>query len=190
MSQTANIETFFTNKFTGLVNGTNSDEKVLVSFNGLLSQEQVAKLENEVETKINEEGIPKGPLKKIFFISVETLQNMLIHGNRDAEGKQYNFFILTKNGVKTHMTSANLVQNKNIDGLENQITKINAFEDPAGLKQYYMEHLENNQLSAKGGAGLGFITIAMKSGNKLKYGFDKINDEISLFWLTSTVSSE
>jgi hypothetical protein len=190
VSQAENIETFFTHKFNNLVSSANPNEKILVSFNGVLTQEQVAKLENEVETKINEEGTPKGPLKKIFFISVETLQNMLIHGNRDEAGKQYNFFILTKNGVKTLMTSANLVQNKNIPGLENQITKINSFEDPAGLKQYYMEHLENNQLSAKGGAGLGFITIAMKSGNKLKYGFDKISDEASLFWLTSTVSSE
>ncbi|HWY38230.1 MAG TPA: SiaB family protein kinase [Bacteroidia bacterium] len=190
MSQTGNIESFFANKFGSLVSAANTDEKILVSFNGMLSQEQVAKLESEVETKINEEGIPKGPLKKIFFISVETLQNMLIHGSRDEEGKQYNFFILTKNGVKTCMTSANLVHNKNIPGLENQITKINSFEDPSGLKQYYMEHLENNQLSAKGGAGLGFITIAMKSGNKLKYGFDKISEDASLFWLTSTVSSE
>lgn len=190
MSHTENIETFFAGKFGTLVNSVSPNEKVLVSFNGVLSQEQVAKLESEVETKINEEGIPKGPLKKIFFISVETLQNMLIHGNRDEGGKQYNFFILAKNGIKTCITSANLVQNKNIDGLENQISKINSFEEPAGLKQYYMEHLENNQLSAKGGAGLGFITIAMKSGNKLKYGFDKISDEASLFWLTSTVSSE
>jgi hypothetical protein len=165
-------------------------EKVLVSYNGSLSQEQVAKLESEVETKINEEGIPKGPLKKIFFISVETLQNMLIHGNRDGDGRQHNFFILHKNGVKTNITSANLVQNKNIGGLENQIAKINSFAEPAELKQYYMEHLENNQLSEKGGAGLGFITIAMKSGNKLAYGFDKISDDTSLFWLTSTVSIE
>lgn len=190
MSQTENIETFFAGKFGALVNSATSNERILVSFNGILSQEQVAKLESEVETKINEEGIPKGPLKKIFFISVETLQNMLIHGNRDEAGKQYNFFILTKNSVKTYITSANLVQNKNIDGLENQISRINSFEDTAGLKQYYMQHLENNELSEKGGAGLGFITIAMKSGNKLKYGFDKITGDTSLFWLTSTVSSE
>ena len=126
MSQTGNIETFFANKFGELVSSASSNEKVLVSFNGTLSQEQVAKLESEVETKINEEGIPKGPLKKIFFISVETLQNMLIHGNRDGEGRQHNFFILTKNGVKTLITSANLVQNKNIEGLEKQIAKINS----------------------------------------------------------------
>jgi hypothetical protein len=190
VSQTQNIESFFATKFGALVSSTPSGEKVLVSFNGPLTQEQVAKLESEIETKINEEGIPKGPLKKIFFISVETLQNMLIHGNRDHEGRQYNFFILTKNGIKTHITSANLVQNKNINGLEDQISKINSFSEPAELKQYYMEHLENNQLSEKGGAGLGFITIAMKSGNKLAYGFDKITDDTSLFWLTATVSSE
>jgi uncharacterized protein DUF6272 len=190
LSESANIESFFTEKFKTLVQNTPSDESVLVSFNGTLSQEQVAKLETEVETKIVEAGVAKGPLKKIFFISVETLQNMLIHGNKDGEGKQYNFFILRKNGVKTHITSANLIQNKNITGLENSMKTINEFEDAAALKQYYMGHLENNQLSEKGGAGLGFITIAMKSGNKLAYEFDKINDETSLFLLTSTISSE
>lgn len=189
MSQTANIEDFFAHKFGELVKNAASKEKVLVSYNGTLSQEQVAKLESEVETKINEEGIPKGPLKKIFFISVETLQNMLIHGNRDAEGKQHNFFILAKNGVKTNIISANLVQNRNIEILEKQISRINSFEDPGELKKYYMEHLENNQLSEKGGAGLGFITIAMKSGNKLDYGFERISEDTSLFWLTSTVAT-
>ncbi len=190
MSESANIDTFFTEKFKTLLQAVPADESILVSFNGALSQEQVAKLETEVETKIVEAGVPKGPLKKIFFISVETLQNMLIHGNKDAEGKQHNFFILRKNGVKTHITSANLVQTKNINGLEAQMKTINEFEDAAALKQYYMGHLENNELSEKGGAGLGFITIAMKSGNKLAYEFDKINEDTSLFLLTSTVASE
>ncbi len=181
------IETYFSQKFNSLVSKPAND-KVLVSFNGSLNQEQVTKLESEIETRIIEAGIPKGPLKKIFFISVETLQNMLIHGNRDDHGKQYNFFILAKNGIATHITSANLVRNQNIIDLEGQITKINNFQDPSELKIFYMEHLENNQLSVKGGAGLGFITIAMKSGNKLAYGFEKISDETSLFWLTSSVS--
>jgi len=187
LSESANIEIFFTEKFKTLLEAVPATENVLVSFNGALSQEQVAKLETEVESKISEFGVPKGPLKKIFFISVETLQNMLIHGNKDVNGRQHNFFILRKNGIKTQITSANLVETKNITGLENQMKTINEFEDAAALKQYYMDHLENNQLSEKGGAGLGFITIAMKSGNKLSYEFNKINDNTSLFLLTSTV---
>lgn len=190
MSESANIEVFFTEKFKTLLHAIPASETVLVSFNGVLSQEQVAKLETEVESKIIESGVPKGPLKKIFFISVETLQNMLIHGNKDMSGKQHNFFILRKNGIKTQITSANLVEAKNISTLENQMKTINEFEDAAALKQYYMEHLENNQLSEKGGAGLGFITIAMKSGNKLAYEFNKINEDTSLFLLTSTVLLE
>ena len=43
-------------------------------------------------------------------------------------------------------------------------------------------------MSEKGGAGLGFITIGMKSGNKLKVDFKKINDQFSLFTLTSSVN--
>ncbi len=190
MSESATIEDFFTEKFKTLLRAVPATENVLVSFIGALSQEQVAKLETEVETKIAESGVPKGPLKKIFFISVETLQNMLIHGNKDINGKQHNFFILKKNGVKTQITSANLVETKNIGGLETQMKTINDFEDAAALKQYYMNHLENNELSEKGGAGLGFITIAMKSGNKLSYEFYKINNNTSLFLLTATVLLE
>ena len=43
-------------------------------------------------------------------------------------------------------------------------------------------------MSDKGGAGLGFITIGMKSGNKLKTNFKKINNEFSLFILKATIS--
>ena len=70
MSESANIEVFFTEKFKTLLQEVSANESVLVSFNGALSQEQVAKLETEVETKIVEAGVPKGPLKKMFFISV------------------------------------------------------------------------------------------------------------------------
>jgi hypothetical protein len=164
------------------------DKTVLVSHYGLLSQEVISKIESEVENVVTYLEIPKGPLKKIFFISVETLQNMLIHGQKNSEGDQPNFFIVSKNGVKIDIISANLVTNVSIPHLEKQIEIINSFEDEKALKAYYLEHLENNQLSDKGGAGLGFITIGMKSGNKLKVEFKKINDQLSLFVLNSSIS--
>ena len=81
-----------------------------------------------------------------------------------------------------------LTPNNSIPTLEKQIETINSFDDEKALKAYYLEHLENNTMSEKGGAGLGFITIGMKSGNKLKVDFKKINDNFSLFTLTSSVS--
>jgi hypothetical protein len=147
-------------------------------------------LESEVEGKVTELAIAKTPLKKIFFISVEALQNMLIHGGKDPAGHQHNYFILSKNHTKVEIITANLVANTSIEKLKTDVERLNSFNEPAELKSYYMEHLDKNEISDKGGAGLGFITIAMKSGNKLGYTFDKINDQLSLFMLRSTVNLE
>ena len=193
MNDTTNIDlTFFENKYNSLLQeiSANKDCSVLVKHFGDLSQESISNLEGQVESSVIENAIAKGPLRKIFFISVETLQNMLIHGHKNLEGQQRSFFILAKNHVKVDMISANLISNAAVEGLQKQINIINGFQDPAELKQYYMDHLENNQLSEKGGAGLGFITIAMKSGNKLKVAFEKIDDNYSLFLLNSAVNIE
>jgi hypothetical protein len=163
-------------------------ETVLVSHYGELSQSVISNLEGSVEEKITSLEISKGPIKKIFFISVETLQNMLLHGHKNNKGEQHNFFILVKNGENLKVISSNLVANSSIPALEKQIHTINSFDDEKALKAYYLEHLENNTMSDKGGAGLGFITIGMKSGNKLKVDFKKINDDFSLFTLTSAVN--
>ena len=187
---THNEKQYVTDQFRQLLDLFNKDRSVLLSHEGELSKEEISKLEGDVESIVSSLNIAKGPLKKIFFISVETLQNMLIHGHKNNDGHQANFFILSKNGVSINITSANLVSNNAIPALQKQIDVINSFDDEKALKAYYLEHLENNQLSDKGGAGLGFITIGMKSGNKLKTEFKKINDDYSMFLLTSTVNLE
>jgi hypothetical protein len=179
---------FVHEQYEQMLRAHQQDETVLVSHYGELSQSVISHLEGNVEEKITSLEIAKGPIKKIFFISVETLQNMLLHGQKNSQGEQHNFFILVKNGSNLKVISSNLVANSSIPALEKQINTINSFDDEKVLKSYYLEHLENNTMSEKGGAGLGFITIVMKSGNKLKVDFKKINDEVSLFTLTSSVN--
>jgi len=183
-----NEKEFVHNQYEQMLLAHKQDETVLVSHYGELSQSVISNLEGNVEEKITSLDIAKGPIKKIFFISVETLQNMLLHGHKNNEGEQHNFFILVKNGSNLKVISSNLVANSSIPSLEKQINIINSFDDEKALKAYYLEHLENNTMSEKGGAGLGFITIGMKSGNKLKVDFKKINDQFSLFTLTSSVN--
>jgi hypothetical protein len=113
---------------------------------------------------------------------------MYIHGHKDDHGAKHNFFILYLVDKAVKMIGANLISNASIDKLKEDIGKINSFDDPAELKAYYLEHLENNELSEKGGAGLGFITIGMKSGNKLATQFEKINDSRSMFLMEVTIN--
>jgi hypothetical protein len=183
-------ETFFKEHFLKTIDSLKPDNEVLLAYDGVLNVDTISRLETEVENKVTALAIPKGPLKKIFFISVEALQNMLIHGGKDEMGHQHNYFILSKNHAKVDIITANIVPNAIVEKLTADVERLNLFKDPAELKTYYMEHLEKNELSDKGGAGLGFITIAMKSGNKLGYSFSKINDNLSLFCLKSTVNLE
>lgn len=185
---TNNEKEFVHEQYEQMLKENQQGDAVLVSHYGELSQSVISNLEGAVEEKITSLEISKGPIKKIFFISVETLQNMLIHGHKNNKGEQHNFFILVKNNDNIQVISSNLVSNSSIPTLEKQIETINSFDDEKALKAYYLEHLENNTMSEKGGAGLGFITIGMKSGNKLKMNFKKINDQFSLFTLTSSVS--
>jgi len=182
-------EAFFKSHFLKTIDSLKNGE-VLLAYDGVLNVDTISRLETEVEGKVTALQIPKGPLKKIFFISVEALQNMLIHGGKDDLGHQHNYFILSKNHSKVEIITSNLVPNSSIERLKGDVERLNSFNDPADLKNYYMEHLEKNEISDKGGAGLGFITIAMKSGNKLGYEFDKISDKLSLFLLKSTVNIE
>lgn len=183
-------EAFFKSHFLKTIDSLKNGSEVLLAYDGVLNVDTISRLETEVEGKVTALQIPKGPLKKIFFISVEALQNMLIHGGKDEMGHQHNYFILSKNHTKVEIITSNLVPNGTIERLKGDVERLNSFNDPAELKNYYMEHLEKNEISDKGGAGLGFITIAMKSGNKLGYEFDKISDKLSLFLLKSTVNLE
>jgi hypothetical protein len=179
---------FFDIHFTDSIKDFNESSELIIAYDGVLNTETISKLETEIEQKIIELNVPKASLKKIFFICVESLQNMLIHGHYDQNNNQHNYFLVYKKANQILIQTANLISNAAIPKVDSDLIKINAFNDPADLKAYYINHLEKNELSEKGGAGLGFITIAMKSGNKLNYSFHQISELHSLFKLEAAVN--
>lgn len=181
---------FFDLHFAKNVERVNSEGQLILAYDGVLNSETITRIEAEIETKILEKNLPKIVVKKVFFICIESLQNMFIHGHKDDSGEKHNFFILYLTPGAVKMIGANLIANSGIQRLSDHISKINSFNDPVDLKSYYLEHLENNELSEKGGAGLGFITIGMKSGNKLRTEFVKINEERSMFLMEVTINRE
>ncbi|MCQ2975424.1 MAG: SiaB family protein kinase [Bacteroidales bacterium] len=122
--------------------------------------------------------------KRVYFIMVECLQNITRHqetitnGNFDQKG----LFILKKKKYSYYITSANLIKNSTIESLKSKIEKINTLNSES-LKQYSRQVLDNGTFSSKGGAGLGLIEMARKSGRKFRYEFNQINDTYSIFYL-------
>ena len=158
----------------------NSHKKILVSHFGEFSQDLVNSITNNVEETMFAANDKKGTVKKMFSILVEGLQNIRLHGMRDDEGNQFSFLIIAQDEKEYLVTFGNMVMNSVWPHIEEKIKKVNQLTDEE-VKHLYMQVLTDGVISSKGGAGLGFITMAMKSKNKLNYKIAQINDQLSCF---------
>lgn len=160
--------------------------KVINSHFGEFSQELVNTISNDIEMFMLDSNDKKGTVKRMFSILVEGLQNIRLHGEKGKDGHQTSFFAIDQGGDHYKVALGNLIFSKHNQNIESRITEINKMTREE-IKSLYMEVLTNGIISNKGGAGLGFITMAMKSGNNLDFFFDKINDELSCFTLIITL---
>jgi len=123
---------------------------------------------------------------KVSFIMVECFQNILRHGNEPdlvSQLNEHSGIFSTRNiGSNYFITSANVIENANIESVKSKLTHINSL-DKDELKKLYMEILSTGELTSKGGAGLGLIEMARKSGQPLEFEFERINDDLSFFYL-------
>jgi hypothetical protein len=160
------------------------DDNLCLLYNGLISDEITNKLIELSEYNIsNREGLSK-MRKKASFLMAECFQNIIRHGEliTDLEKHTNNSFFLTRNWNDIYcIASGNLVMKKNINTIETQMKVVNSLSKEE-LKDLYLQVLEHNDISGKGGAGLGLIEMARKSGQKLQFVFEDYNGSLSYFY--------
>jgi hypothetical protein len=180
-------EAIFTAKVNSIRSVYNAPErKVVVSHIGELDQDKVNSISSLVETQMENFGVSKSAVKKIFNIVIETLQNICLHGEKDNNGYQMTYFIIGRVNNEFNIHSGNIITSLQAERLNRRLNAIKSLND-SDLKKQYMDVLSNGELSAKGGAGLGFLTIALKSNNNMDFEFQVLNKEYSLFSLHSKV---
>lgn len=122
--------------------------------------------------------------KRVYAIMVEGLQNITRHQDSSPDVKvgHKSIFVIQKIEEKYFITTGNIIEKENIDNIKRLIEKINKLNKDE-LKEYYKQVLEEGTLSDKGGAGLGLIDMAKKSGNRLSYHFKPLSDDLFYFYL-------
>jgi hypothetical protein len=153
--------------------------KIILSHFGELTQELVNSISVSIEDQMKEGGDKKSVVKRMFSILVEALQNIRIHGERDEKDLQTSFLTILQADNYYKLTLSNLVQTKNLSKITDRINQLNDLELP-DVKNLYMEVLSNGIMSNKGGAGLGFITMSLKSKNKLILSTEEVSDTLTL----------
>ncbi len=150
-----------------------------LSFSGEFSSDLVTMLLLMAKSNIRGRSV----MKKIYKIMIEGLDNLTKHSLKDKGDKFPAMFILAHDDDFYYLATGNKIKNKEISPLQEKLNKVNELSK-VELRNWYNEILVNEDIvSDHGGAGLGIIDMALKSGNKFGFDFKEIDENHSFFTL-------
>jgi hypothetical protein len=171
---------------------TMTSQKLILVYEGDFTQETTKSILTMAERNLDSSGEEANIKRKVFNVMVEALQNIVKHSDElvnDVIKSHAAIFLIGRDDDRYTVMSGNPIRQANITSLKEKLQRINTL-DKEGLKGLYKEIIKNTMISEKGGAGLGFVDMARKSGTKLEYEFPEMNAEYAFFCLKVNVSRE
>ena len=126
--------------------------------------------------------------KKVYKIIVECLENITKHSEVVSQEAPTSIFLLGKKDNNFFVITGNYINARQVNEIKSAIDRVNSMEKDA-IQQKYREVLLEGIISPKGGAGLGLLDIAIKSGRKLEYEFLDTDDSSTFYILKTQVTS-
>ncbi len=161
------------------------EEHLMFVYRGVVTNENSIPLLMLLEKEMENSEFGFVGRKRLFMFVLESLQNITRHRS-DMSHAKMSLVIYSKAGDGYTVTTGNAIRNDNVLYLENKLKEINNLK-PEDVRLVYRQMLGNTELSIKGGAGLGLIEMAKKTGNRLDYDFVKLDETFSYFVLSKTV---
>lgn len=165
------------------------DENIILSFKGVFTADLLTSILNILESEMVRADVPLKKKKRVYNILVECFQNLyhhielITHSDLD-EAKQKTALVLIKQkGESVIVRTGNFIDSRLIPDLKKRLDFVNSLSEE-GLRDMYRMKLNDEEISSKGTAGLGFLDIARKSKNKLEYAFVDVDDKLSFFCLS------
>jgi hypothetical protein len=180
-------EPFNSNAVTGLEKMM-SENNIYLIWSGHLSLGIEKEVLSFTETKLTEEDIELSIRKRVFSILVEILENVANYSpGREAEEEYGMPVAMIRLVDKVYLlTTGNLVLNSKVDQLKRKLDTINKY-DKLGLKDLFTQSLSAQTIRSDSTGNMGLIEMARKSGSKLTYQFETVNELYSYYTLTVRV---
>lgn len=170
----------------GIYNGLNNEftehgsKHMVMSHFGEFSQDLVNSLSEGLEHILDQREVKRIIIKRMFSIMIEGLQNIRLHGIKNMSNKQLGHVMIVEKNGSYSVSFGNVVDEKGEAILTKHLNKLNEM-DLSERKDYYLDILGNGDMTNKGGAGLGFTTIALKSKSKIEFQFIDYEEDTSYF---------
>src|ERR1043166_141827 len=120
-------------------------------YKGNLDHQLTERILGLAETNMNITGESTTIQKRVFFIMVESLQNITRHQDEGAKEAEENpsFFVMQNVDREYHITSGNVIDSSKVSSLRSKLEMVNSLGQDE-LKAYFKEALSTTQISEKG----------------------------------------
>lgn len=147
-------------------------EKSLLQYSGNITQEY---LDGVIEfvSKIDEKP---ALIRKISFLIVEVLQNVIHHSDKTPSGETFAYFELLKNGETYILKTGNLLLKEKTEELEKRLQYVTTSSEEE-IKEKILNRLEQESFTEKGGAGIGLLSIKKRVKEGLEYNIEYFKDD-------------
>jgi hypothetical protein len=125
--------------------------------------------------------------KRLFMFVLENLQNITRHSSTPVH-EMTSMVLYSKTEDGYTVITGNTIRKEDVNGLRGNLEKINSL-DPDQIREVYRTMLQDSNIGHKGGAGLGLIEMARKTGNRLDFDFIPIDEDYFYFILSKTVDA-
>lgn len=165
-----------------------TSEHLMFVYRGVITRENSIPLLMLIEKELEDSEFGFIGRKRLFMFVLESLQNVSRHSGKTKLADMSMVVYSKTNGGYT-VTTGNVISTDKIRDLRSRLDEINNL-DVSEIRSVYRKMLVSSELSSKGGAGLGLIEMAKKTGNKLDYDFIDLDNENSYFILSKTVDQD
>ncbi len=135
-------------------------------------------------------NLNKTTSKRVYGVVVECLENICKHSDLKLShnGTIQSHLSLSKKNDKIIVSAGNPMNVYEKENIDSRLNHINSL-DIASLKKFYRHKIESEFNEDEKCAGLGFIQLALTSGNKINYSFNNLTNGYLYFEIIITINN-
>ncbi|MEO8587960.1 MAG: SiaB family protein kinase [Flavobacteriales bacterium] len=159
-------------------------------YSGRFHDEHTASLITLGEESLNDARADRAYRQRLSYVMVEAYQNILRHRAALApeleSGAGRSLFMLRSHAAGDEIVAMDPVTEAEVPALKASLERIGGL-DLRQLKELFLRSLQDGSRSERGGAGLGLIEMARRSGHRLRHALTPIDAAHRLFTLQIVV---
>jgi hypothetical protein len=147
-----------------------ADEQLALLYGGGFPDAHTAELITLGEEVLGGPGAEKGLRSRTGFVMVEAYQNVLRHAipAQPEEAAGHNTFMFLHRPQCTEVVTVNTVDEAEVPTLQRALERLHGLGLDE-LKALFLQALQGGERTKRGGAGLGLIEMARRTGNALHH---------------------